>query len=219
MLVLGVVKIFGPANGYRLRQELLSWNVESWAALNPGSIYSMLATLAKDGAVFRHELAARGDERPATVYTVTDAGEAEFHRLVIETLSSVPDSGDILPLRVVVNFTWTLTREEFLRGARERREVLADAIPKFAIAIAELSATTTAPPSIAIQFELERGLAQAQLAWLDGLITRVDGGELYFLGEDDKVSWRPADDDPGWPMLRDRQGYLERIAAEEKRRP
>ncbi|MEP6842094.1 MAG: helix-turn-helix transcriptional regulator, partial [Pseudolysinimonas sp.] len=73
-LVLGVVKIFGPANGYRLRQELLSWNVERWAALNPGSIYSMLGTLAKDGAVTRHELSARNGERAATVFTITEAG-------------------------------------------------------------------------------------------------------------------------------------------------
>src|SRR3954453_1265401 len=109
ILVLGVVKMFGPANGYRLRQELLSWNVESWAALNPGSIYSMLATLTKDGAVARHELPQVAAERAATVFTVTDAGEAEFHRLGLETLSTVPDPGDVLPLRVVVNFTWALS--------------------------------------------------------------------------------------------------------------
>lgn len=219
MLVLGVVKIFGPANGYRLRQELLSWNVESWAALNPGSIYSMLATLAKDGVVARHELPARGNERAATVFTVTESGEAEFHRLVVETLSSVPDSGDVLPLRVVVNFTWTLSRQEFLEGARKRRGLLADGIPKFATAIAELGSARSVPPSIAIELELERGLAQAQLLWLDGLIARVDGGDLYFRGEDNKVSWRPADDDPGWPMLRERQGYVDRIAAEQNRSP
>lgn len=36
ILVLGVVRIFGPANGYQLRRELLSWEVERWAHLNPG---------------------------------------------------------------------------------------------------------------------------------------------------------------------------------------
>ena len=42
MLVLGAVRIFGPANGYQLRRELLSWEVERWAHIKPGSIYSML---------------------------------------------------------------------------------------------------------------------------------------------------------------------------------
>jgi DNA-binding PadR family transcriptional regulator len=216
ILVLGVVKIFGPANGYRLRQELLSWNVERWAALNPGSIYSMLTTLAKEGAIARHELPASGNDRAATVFTITEAGDTEFHRLVVDTLRTVPDSGDLLPLRVIVNFTWTLSRDEFLEGARERRRLLAESIPKFADAIAELTATTTAPPSVAVELELERRLARAQLDWLDELIERVAGGGLYFRGEDDKVSWRPAEDDPGWPMLRERQSYIDRIAAEQQ---
>jgi DNA-binding PadR family transcriptional regulator len=219
ILVLGVVKIFGPANGYRLRQELLSWQVERWAALNPGSIYSMLSTLAKQGAISRWDLSAGADVRSATVYTVTEAGEAEFHRLIVEALATVPDSGDVLPLRVVVNFTWTLPRDEFLRAARARRQVLAELIPQYAGAISELKGTTSVPPSIAIELGLEWGLAQAQLAWVDELIALVADGGLYFLGEDDKVSWRPADDDSGWPMMLERQSYVERIAALKKSAP
>ena len=56
ILVLGPCSIFGPANGYQLRRELLSWEVERWAYLNPGSIYSMLTTLEKQGAIVRHDL-------------------------------------------------------------------------------------------------------------------------------------------------------------------
>lgn len=212
-LVLGVVKIFGPANGYQLRRELLSWNVELWASLNPGSIYSMLATLEKERAITRHDLPTRGDERAATVYTVTTSGDAEFHRLIVKAIATVPDSGDVLPLRVAVNFTWTLTREEFLIAARARLGLLDDSIPKFAGAIAELMSSSTVPPSVAIELRLERRLAQAQRDWLDELIESVEVGELYFLGEDDKVSWRLADDDPGWPMLAERRNYEDRIAA------
>jgi DNA-binding PadR family transcriptional regulator len=49
LLVLGAVRIFQPAHGYSIRRELLSWEVESWAALNPGSVYNMLRSLARDG--------------------------------------------------------------------------------------------------------------------------------------------------------------------------
>ena len=44
LLVLGAVRIFQPAHGYLVRRELLSWDVENWAAINPGSIYNMLRT-------------------------------------------------------------------------------------------------------------------------------------------------------------------------------
>ena len=49
LLVLGAVRIFQPAHGYLVRRELLSWDVENWAAINPGSIYNMLRTLTRDG--------------------------------------------------------------------------------------------------------------------------------------------------------------------------
>ena len=49
LLVLGAVRIFQPAHGYLVRRELLSWDVENWAAINPGSIYNMLRTLTRAG--------------------------------------------------------------------------------------------------------------------------------------------------------------------------
>jgi len=51
LLVLGVVRIFQPVHGYDVRRELVSWHVEEWAQLAPGSIYSQLKTLAKEGLV------------------------------------------------------------------------------------------------------------------------------------------------------------------------
>ncbi len=213
MLVLGVVKIFGPANGYQLRRELLSWQVERWAHLNPGSIYSMLATLEGQGSITRHELAAIGRDRAATVFTITEQGDREFHDMITEAVAVAPDSGDLLPLRVAVNFASTLTREEFLSAARSRQEMLIAAGPALREAIAELEKSATVPPQVAIELRLEVGLIDAQLDWLRGLIEQVEQGGLYFLGEEDKISWAPAQDDPGWRMFVEREGYQARIAA------
>src|SRR4051794_9496868 len=119
MLVLGAVRIFGPANGYQLRRELLSWEVERWAHVNPGSIYSMLTTLEKQGAIRRHDVTIE-DARPVAVYTVTPAGDTEFERMVFDAIASVPDSGDALPMRVAMNFGSTLSRQQFLDAVAER---------------------------------------------------------------------------------------------------
>src|SRR6478609_1325186 len=40
MLLLGAVQLFEPVNGYQIRRELVSWRVDEWAHINPGSIYS-----------------------------------------------------------------------------------------------------------------------------------------------------------------------------------
>jgi hypothetical protein len=37
LLLLGAVAIFEPVDGYQIRRELVSWHVEEWANINPGS--------------------------------------------------------------------------------------------------------------------------------------------------------------------------------------
>ncbi len=34
LLVLGVVRMYGQAHGYRVGRELMSWGVEEWANVN-----------------------------------------------------------------------------------------------------------------------------------------------------------------------------------------
>ena len=75
LLLLGTVMLFEPVNGYQLRRELLSWQVEDWAHVNPGSIYSGLSTLARQGNLERHELV--DGTREVAVYTSTPAGRRE----------------------------------------------------------------------------------------------------------------------------------------------
>ena len=49
LLLLGVVRTHGQANGYLVNAELESWGAEKWAGLKPGSIYQSLRQLAREG--------------------------------------------------------------------------------------------------------------------------------------------------------------------------
>jgi DNA-binding PadR family transcriptional regulator len=217
ILVLGVVNIFGPANGYQLRRELLSWEVERWAHLNPGSIYSMLATLEKQGAIERHDIALDDGGRPVAVYTPTDEGRAEFTRLLVEAIETVPDSGDALPLRVALNFGPALTRQRFLAAVRQRIEVLTMCGEAIGGKVQHMRNLSTVPPHVVHELGLEIALVDAQLEWLRTLEADVAAGGLEFAGEEEfGHSWLPAPDDPGWRMADERERYLERI--EQQRR-
>jgi DNA-binding PadR family transcriptional regulator len=214
MLVLGVVDIFGPANGYQLRRELLSWEVERWAHLNPGSIYSMLATLEKQGAIERHDIALEDGGREVAVYTMTDAGAAEFQSLVFDAIATVPDSGDALPLRVALNFGPTMTRERFLEAVRRRIDVLVMGREIILQKITQLQGMNTIPPHVVSELGLEIALVDAQIDWLRELETDVVGGGLDFIGDPDHgTRWAPPADDPGWAMAEERDRYVARIAA------
>jgi DNA-binding PadR family transcriptional regulator len=207
MLVLGAVQIFGPANGYQLRRELLSWEVERWAHVNPGSIYSMLTTLEKQGAIERYDVRI-DNARPVAVYTVTHAGDAEFDRLVYDALATVPDSGDALPLRVAMNFGATLTRARFLEAVVERIRLFNAGITEFDAKLSALVDPPTVPPHVVGELHLEVALMRAQLAWLTELERDVRAGGLVF--SDDAghgTAWSPPADDPGWRMAEERARY------------
>lgn len=217
MLVLGVVQIFGPANGYQLRRELLSWEVERWAHVNPGSIYSMLTTLEKQGAIRRHDVEIDGG-RPVAVYTITKDGDTEFSRLVYEALSTVPDSGDALPLRIAMSFGSTLTRARFLEAISERIRVLWAGVEGFDAKLAALVDPPVVPPHVFSELRLELALMRAQLDWLIELQSDVRGGGLMFADDAGRGSaWSPPADDPGWRMAEERAKYQAAIAAQRQR--
>lgn len=210
MLVLGAVQIFGPANGYQLRRELLSWEVERWAHVNPGSIYSMLTTLEKQGAIERHDVEIDG-ARPVAVYTVTKAGAKEFERLVYDAIATVPDSGDALPMRVAMNFGATLTRKQFLAAVAERVRLFWAGVEESDQKLDALRDPPVVPPHVVSELRLEVALMRAQLDWLIALQTEVRDGGLVFRGEDDHSGWTPPADDPGWRMSEERARYAEAI--------
>jgi len=211
LLVLGAVQIFGPANGYQLRRELLSWEVERWAHVKPGSIYSMLTTLEKQGAIRRYDVEI-DEARPVAVYTVTHEGATEFERLLYESLSTVPDSGDALPLRVAMNFGAMLTRTTFLDAVAERVRVLWAGVEEFDAKLAAMVDPPVVPPHVISELHLEVALTRAQLDWLIGLQSEVRAGGLVF--SDDAghgTAWTPPTDDPGWRMAEERGRYQEAI--------
>ena len=62
LLVLGGVAMFQPVNGYQIRRELVSWQVDRWANIKPGSIYHGLGRLAEEGLLRRTDLVDAGRE-------------------------------------------------------------------------------------------------------------------------------------------------------------
>ena len=216
ILVLGVVRIFGPANGYQLRRELLSWEVEQWAHLNPGSIYSMLGSLERDGAVERHDLVMDEGSRPVAVYTATPTGIAELDRLVIDAIETVPDPGDALPLRVAINFAPFLSRERYVEALERRIAAFGLAVQGIMTKQVHLTGNRSVPPHVVAELGLELGLVRAQLGWLVEHAAEVRGGAMTFAVEGVVHDWgfEPPADDPGWKMKAESDEYARRLGRE-----
>jgi DNA-binding PadR family transcriptional regulator len=200
MLLLGAVAIFEPVNGYQIRRELVSWGVEDWANIKPGSIYNGLATLAQRGELVRHDL--RDGSRDVAVYELSDQGRAEFKRLLEQALTEVRLTSP-LAFQTALSMLPLISRDDAKRLLRQRVANL-DAVAR---AYDEKSVDVEhVPPHVLAVMDYWDRVGQVERTWLLRLISRIEDGELDFLGE--PMGWTPAADDPGHQMSADRERYL-----------
>ncbi len=201
LLLLGAVMLFEPINGYQLRRELLSWQVEDWASINPGSIYSGLATLTKQGFVTRHNLPEGA--RVVAVYTSTPEGRREFDRLYGEAVEVVDPIAPVA-FHTAIALIPLVTRKRFLRHLKSRLERI-DQRMETAQAEAVGVDLSTIPPHLPPLIRYWDQMAATERAWVADLLKEVEDGGISFRGE--PSAWAPPADDPGWQISADRERY------------
>ncbi len=204
LLLLGTVMLFEPVNGYQLRRELLSWQVEEWAHVNPGSIYSGLATLARQGHLDRHDLV--DGAREVAVYTSTPSGRGEFAALWRSAVETV-DLLSPLPLHTALALMPLVPRDEAVAAFRARLSAM-DA--KAEAQVDRNPPAEAVPPHVRALAELWVSMGRTERAWVVDLLARLERGEFGLRGE--PADWEAPTDDPGWQMAGDRRRYEELIA-------
>lgn len=203
MLLLGAVEMFQPVNGYQIRRELVSWEIDKWAHVNPGSIYNALATLTRQGHLVRHDLL--DGNREVAVYETTVKGRAELLQLQVRALEEV-DPYNRIAFHTAFSMLPMLSRDQVAHSLRVRKQSLASTLASFPASEAEGGAEY-GPPHAFRSMMLWRDTVATELAWLTDVLTEVESGALRFERGDD-WGWEPPADDPGWQMNADREKYL-----------
>jgi DNA-binding PadR family transcriptional regulator len=162
-------------HGYLLRRELLTWQVEDWAHLNPGSIYSGLRTLAKQG------LLAETDGDPVS-YRLTPDGEVEYQRLLSSALRQ-PEPGDPSRLLAGLCFWTRLPRDEVREALRARDLVLEAMQSGMDSAVRTMETARTAPANTVELFHVTHAWVAGERAWVRDVCARLDAGLYRFDGE------------------------------------
>jgi DNA-binding PadR family transcriptional regulator len=200
MLLLGAVALFEPVNGYQIRRELISWQVESWANVNPGSIYNGLTTLTRQGHLVRHDL--RDGSREVAVYEMTDAGRAELDRLLATSLEVV-DLYDVVAFHAAIGMLPLIERHEAIAHLQKRLTTLDETVDN--LARVSRDDRDAVPPHAMLGLELQLERARSERAWLVEVLDDLRSGDLTFRGE--TWTWEAPADDPGWQMNLDREKY------------
>jgi DNA-binding PadR family transcriptional regulator len=197
MLLLGAVAMFEPVNGYQIRRELVSWRVDEWANLGPGSIYSGLSTLVKLGQVARHDLVDEG--REVAVYEITDAGRAELARLLGQGLEGVRLYSSVA-FHAAFGMLPLLTREVALRHLEVRLHEIDRSLEAW-----DPGAGDEAPPHAVHGVRLWLAALAEERTWLVDTVGRMRAGEFDLAGE--PWRWVPPADDPGRQLHVDSERY------------
>jgi DNA-binding PadR family transcriptional regulator len=184
ILVLGTVHTHGQAHGYQVRRELLSWRVDAWAKVAPGSIYQALRTLSKHGMLepVATEAGDGGPER--TVYRITPDGETEFFHLVRRAITDPATGAE--SLNAAFAFLPLLTRREVpdLLGYRVRAlwAKLVEVDPPDGDAAAAAPGGGK-PAQVAALGRLYAAQIRAEIDWSLDLAGRIRDGAYEFTGE------------------------------------
>jgi DNA-binding PadR family transcriptional regulator len=186
LLVLGIVRGYGRAHGYRIGNDLLSWGADEWANVKWGSIYHALRSLTEGGFLLDHN-----DVPGRTEYELTERGEAEYMKLLRDALRRPQPRPDFLGAALAM--LPSLPREEAVALLKERLTALEAARDK---AHAQVEALVE-PPHVRELFGLWEHNAAASAEWTRGVIERLEAGAYPMAGEP-RSPGKPG----GWHELR-----------------
>lgn len=191
LVVLGAVRQFQPVHGYFLRRELMTWLVDEWANIQPGSIYNALRSMEQDGYVAVSGTEVEGKRPARTTYHITPEGEVALLRMFRETLWTV-QAFDAQAANVIASFMFLLSRQEVILGLEHRASEIDAIVLSNGYHIEDTARSATTPKYTREIFELCNGRLRAEQVWARNLVGRLREGE-YSFSDDEPSAQGPGD--------------------------
>jgi DNA-binding PadR family transcriptional regulator len=181
MMILGLVKWLQPVHGYQVRRELLSWQVDEWANIQPGSIYHALRKMTEEGLLVEVATEQVGARPARTTYRLTPAGDVEFEELLRRYWWEYKQPID--PFAAAFSFLPALPRPEAAAALRNRARLLRAQCESLRSALGSDWMRASKPVHVAWTFELSVARHEAEIAWCERIAERVAAGESYLHAE------------------------------------
>jgi DNA-binding PadR family transcriptional regulator len=181
MMILGLVKWMQPVHGYDVRRELLSWNADKWANIQPGSIYHALRKLTEED-LLREVATEQVGARPArTTYEITPAGADEFETLLRQLWWQLHQAPD--PFAAAFSFLPALPRTEAAAALRNRAQLLEASVTSMRGSRESAWMRESKPVHVGWMLELWIARAEAEIGWCRRIAQRIETGTSYLPDE------------------------------------
>jgi DNA-binding PadR family transcriptional regulator len=186
LLVLGAIRIMQPVHGYQVRRELLSWRLEELANVKPGSIYSAIRTLEKDGCIAVHGRGSADNRPEKTTYVLTGEGEKEFELLLREAWWTVQTPTE--PLIPALTLMIFFPRDEMIRALQARIGHLEASLESTGFVRGSIRDGATGehgeiPEHVREVLDFVTARIRGELEWTRAFQKRVRDGAYRFAGE------------------------------------
>jgi DNA-binding PadR family transcriptional regulator len=174
LVILGLLRD-QPLHGYEIK-HIIEEHMGDWTSIAVGSIYFALGKLSEEGLIEMVATEKAGNRPSRSVYQITEAGRAEFLRILREVWRE-PER-QYFSIDVGLAFMNALPVEEikgFLQsrvGQLEENQKYLDSHQQ------DQMGQPNVPASAAAIFEHSRAHAAAELAWTKELLEKMQWGEL-----------------------------------------
>jgi len=195
LLVLGAIRIMQPVHGYDVRRELLTWRLEELANVKPGSIYSAIRTLEKDGCLAVHSRDSEESRPERTRYVLTAEGEKEFQLMLREAWWTVrAPTEPLIPALTLMIF---MPRPELIRALQARINQLEASAESVAFVRASIRDGATGesgeiPEHVREILDFVMARSRADAEWSRAFQKRLRDGDYRFVGEEGFPAIGPA---------------------------
>jgi DNA-binding PadR family transcriptional regulator len=172
LVILGLLRE-RPLYGYELKQ-IIEEHMGDWTNIAFGSIYFALGKLAEEGFAEQIAVEQEGRRPSRSVYQITEAGQAEFLRLLREVWGEV--ERHYYAIDVGLAFMEALPNNEvkgYLKGRIAQLEGIMQHISEHK---AEQMAQPEVPTQAAAVFDHSLAHFQAELDWTRDLLDQVEAG-------------------------------------------
>ena len=173
MVILGLLRE-RPLYGYELKQ-IIEEHMGDWTSIAFGSIYFALNKLTEEKFVEKAGVERKGNRPSRCVYQITRAGRGEFLRLLRQSWQTFEQQ--YFDLDICLLFLGDLPVKEVIGFLRRRQAILKDVLGHLKMHRAEQLKLPDFPKHAAAIFDHSTLHTQAELAWVNDLLKKLEGGE------------------------------------------
>lgn len=160
----------GDMHPYEMVRLMRARRDERLLPVTNGTLYHTVGRLQRAGLVDEVGIERDGNRPERTTYALTDAGRDALLSWLRRELASIDRPSDF---RIALSEAHNLERPDAAERLRVRRAALAEAHAQHRDGLHGARAKAV-PEQVLVEFERQEVLLEAELRWLDSLLSRLD---------------------------------------------